>query len=267
VAQLSELPGPPALQLHGVPYTGEVLVFFEPARQDADSLFSRKVTQAFEALEPSDSPSFCDGVVAFASSHGSLRAKSSDVLSGEYLEPLGLWEALVDYLRDMRTHMRMAHLYIQGNGDHEHARRYFKQRVKSGMFAAAPDWWGLPVGRFALNSLPFPNQLDAFIRQVPSLLAESINVYASEYVQDGFRVKVDAARHELRYEATCLEAGLVLQVVRELFLPRRGLLERVCKECREAFLAGRKDQLYCSPRCRVAHHRNMKGLVNARRDA
>jgi hypothetical protein len=255
------------VELHGVPYTGEVLLFTESARQDERSVFSRKVTQAFEALEPSDSPSFRDGVLAFASSYGSLRAKSSDVWRGEYLEPLGLWADLVDYLRDMRAHMRMAHLYMQSNGDHEHARRYFQQRIKSGVFAGAPDWWVLPVGRFVLNELPYPNHLDTFIRHVPSLLGESVNVYTSQYAHDGFRVKVDTARHELRYEATCLEAGLVLQVVRELFLPRRGLLERVCKECGAAFLAGRKDQLYCSLRCRVAHHRDMKGIVHARRDA
>jgi hypothetical protein len=125
---------------------------------------------------------------AVKASAGPLK-KTTPSTSRQYLEPLGLWADLVDYLHHMRSHMQMAHLYIQRNGDHEYARRYFQQRIKSGMFAAAPDWWGLPVGRFLLNSLPFPNHLDAFIRHVPSLLAESINVYASEYVHDGFRVK------------------------------------------------------------------------------
>jgi hypothetical protein len=266
VAQSSELAGHAALELHGAPYTGEVLVFSGSAHQDVDSLFSLKVTEAFEALGPSDSPSFRDGVLAFATSYGSLRAKSADVLRQEYLEPLGLWGDLVDYLREMGVHLQVADLYIRSNGDHEYARRYFQQRVESGLFASAPEWWALPVGRFVLNRLPHPNHLDAFIRHVPTLLAESVNVYASEYMRDGFRIKVDPARRELRYEATCLEAGLILQVVRALFLPRHRGLERVCEECGDLFMAGRKDRRYCSLRCRVAHHRNINGLVPARHD-
>jgi len=260
-ARSSDFSEPPVEELHRAPYSGDLLVFTGGARQDADSLFSRRVIQAFQAIEASDSPRFREGVLAFALSYGSLRATSADVLAREYFEPIDLWADLVDYIRDLGAHMRMAQLYIESHGDHEHARRYFQQRVEAGHFANAPTWWVLPAGRFVLNKLPYPDDLDAFIHHVPSILAESLNYYTGTYGHHGFRVNIDASRNELRYEATCLEAALVLQVIRDLFLPRRGGLDRVCTECREPFVAGRKDQRYCSLRCRVAHHRNMKGVA------
>lgn len=244
--------------LYGARHQGEVVEFTGNPRADADTLFTRKVVESFENLGATGRPSFPDEVLSFARQFGSLRARDSDVHAPAYTEPLALWSDFLDYYRDLFAHTRMARLFITARGDHENARRYFLERVQPGF---GTDWWILPVGRFALNR-PYPNFADEFIFHVPHLIAEAITNYLSDYATNPFRIKVDATRNELRYEATTLEAGLILHAARTLFLPPRTN-ERVCVECRDPFQARRRDKVYCSTACRVAHHRRARALNEA----
>jgi hypothetical protein len=236
----------------GEPCRGKLIEFVGTPRQDADSLFTRKVVVSFEELSRSDAASFAQGVLTFSRRYGGLQLTGGDIFTVPYVEPLQLWADFVDFYRDVLSHVRVAGEYVASGGDNEYARRYFRDRIDPEFLSG----WVLPAGRFRLHR-PFVRHLDEFIRRVPAFMAETVGEYLRSYAGNPFELKVDVGRHKLHFEPMTLEGALLVDMVRQLFLPASGRLERICEHerCREPFHAARRDQRFCSVNCRVAHHR------------
>jgi hypothetical protein len=230
-----------------------VLRFEGNPHQDFRSIFTAKVAREFEDVCNADVAHRRDSILAFARAHGPLRVGKGDLLIFPIEEPIETWYEVTEIYRAVTEHMRMARLYIAARSDHEHARRYFLEKIDR----SRASGWVLPAGN-AMHHRPFPAHLDEFITRVPDFMAETITNCLNWGNEGGgvpFRVAVDPHRRRLLVEPATLEAALLFNLARHLFLPATTGRERICEYDHEAFPATRKNRRFCDARCRVAFHR------------
>jgi hypothetical protein len=236
-----------------------VLLFEGNPQQDFRSIFTAKVAREFEDVCNADDAHRRDSILAFARAHGPLRVGKGDLFIFPIEEPIETWYEVIDIYRAVTDHMRMARLYIAARSDHEHARRYFLDKIDR----SRASGWVLPSGN-APHHRPFPAHVDEFIRRVPSFMAETVMNCLNSGNEGGgvpFRVTLDTYRRRLLVEPATLEAALLFNLARHLFLAATTTRERICEYDHEAFPATRKNRRFCDTRCRVAFHReHLKAL-------